>query len=699
MHYSRMLLVSVFAAILSAGLVPEAESRFAGRARLYSPSRTYEPGYDRIYEPGYGRSYQFNSRQLQELLRDNPVLIWSLPKGVEQITVSPQGDLVARDRDGQWWKFHEQRWIKIDPSVRSSRNLMREQFDDRVHPIPEEHFSRRRYDLWYKYGPGEWLHAPRSSESPLDFRFREHLNLNPESRRGGLLGSGGSPQSQARSVDRSVTELIALGQYATALAHIEGAYRKNQTIGSRQDATLRLCEYVSRFHLAREDRAYQFQIGLRYLNEREFLLSATDSSTRAQLLVAEQQILKLLAENAGRAAEGKLGTSNQPAVLDTWESGGQDYITLATTGGSGGGKGRPPVLVSPMPEEPKREPKRDGGTRRSDERGQFNAGIHTITFMAGRFLVLDLHKARAEHEKRVTQIIQKNSTNEMQLFNVTRVKGGYEVEFPNGKISVNEEEVKRLRAGQPLSEDHALVQRLAVQTGAAVLLNTRVLEWDKKGRQQAQRFAFALSRQATAKVYRDVFTAQTPDKVAQLNARTVGSPSDYVAIVADKSFKVKDFGIVQDLESSLRDAGVAVHRFRRGEAKAFNVGVNKNVLIITANSDKQLKAFIDELGRAGVLRDNYIILVACEAPATMDVLERINQLHGAKATYTYEGKIDYPNAMEFVERLSKELISIDPASAFTDEIRRFTIDSKLNGMWVVSEVKKAIRSQREFPYA
>jgi hypothetical protein len=170
---------------------------------------------------------------------------------------------------------------------------------------------------------------------------------------------------------------------------------------------------------------------------------------------------------------------------------------------------------------------------------------------------------------------------------------------------------------------------------------------------------------------------RTGSIVGNLSAHAVGGASDYVAIVADDSFKVTDYKIVQNVRRSLTTAGIAIQKGLKGNNKG------KNVILITAHSDQQFAQFVDALGGADSFRGSYVIINSCETSVTRRIAEKITGQFGAKAAFVYEGTIPAEKVSDVIETMAKT-VKAKSHDRLVDFLRRLTKEQGLTGIWSVS---------------
>jgi len=113
-----------------------------------------------------------------------------------------------------------------------------------------------------------------------------------------------------------------------------------------------------------------------------------------------------------------------------------------------------------------------------------------------------------------------------------------------------------------------------------------------------------------------------------------------VAVVADDSFQVKDYRIIQNVKAELASAGIKTIRFTGTEKPEWQGTNSKAMIVITGHIDAQLANFVRELGDKGYFTNNFVVFNSCRAPLTRTLIDEINSKYGAAATFAYDKKID-----------------------------------------------------------
>jgi hypothetical protein len=219
-----------------------------------------------------------------------------------------------------------------------------------------------------------------------------------------------------------------------------------------------------------------------------------------------------------------------------------------------------------------------------------------------------------------------------------------------------------------------------------VMLDTRLHDKSKSSAYRSLVFNLTNSM-PEARIYKDLFTKETLSKTVSLSERPQGTPNDYVAIIADESFRVTDWNAIQDITSELADAGVQVLSYRHEKVFLPTDGRPKNVIVVTAHSDQQLAKFVDSLGEMGAFRGNYILFNSCGTRLTGSLVEKINQQYGAIATYSYDDVIDRGRVQDFVYELTDAVRNqTEPWRGLSGLVQQLTRKNGLRGIWTVSQL-------------
>jgi hypothetical protein len=303
-------------------------------------------------------------------------------------------------------------------------------------------------------------------------------------------------------------------------------------------------------------------------------------------------------------------------------------------------------------------------------------------------------EAKAAYRRFVDTRLVDYSSSEMALFDIQKDGDSFTVSFAKPgadktgdpaaalqRFTLQSAEMKALGAGGALPAGHPMSPFIDQLKDAALVEYSNPFmsaDNDNEFRASADQFSFGLQRTLPERqVYRDSLSDQTKSIVSNLGTHLVGDASDYVAIIADDSFKVTDYKIVQNIRSSLAQAGIPIQKGIQGNNKG------KNVILVTAHSDEQFAKFVDALGGAESFKDSYVIINSCETAVTRRIAEKITGQFGAKAAFVYEGKIPAENVSEMIEAMAKT-VKEKSKEKLVDFLRALTAAQGLTGIWSVS---------------
>jgi hypothetical protein len=273
----------------------------------------------------------------------------------------------------------------------------------------------------------------------------------------------------------------------------------------------------------------------------------------------------------------------------------------------------------------------------------------------------------------------------MRLFTVNNFGSGYEIDLGRQTIPITQSEHSKLQKGIPLPEDHPLTKELqAVSNSQALVMYSHPLMLRKGPLQtKADDFAFVLAKAYPGtRIYRDPYSRKTPEMVADLQRFTVSGPRDVYAVVADDSFGVQDYKIVQNIRTDLEKAGVTIFSFTQASQPVWGQGKGKGLIVITGHIDAQLARFVAALGEKGYFEGNYVVFSSCRSPLTRTLISKVNTTFKAAATFSFDSKIKVASVEEFLVDFTSKLQTESPIE-FDSTLRRSLKGVRLNGIWTV----------------
>jgi hypothetical protein len=122
--------------------------------------------------------------------------------------------------------------------------------------------------------------------------------------------------------------------------------------------------------------------------------------------------------------------------------------------------------------------------------------------------------------------------------------------------------------------------------------------------------------------------------ISTLNSlSTIRGPHDVAVYRPDeKAFGTKDFGVIDNIDDVLKEAGVSP-----------NFGIQPveqaNVLVITVHNEEKSRRYMDALGRAGSLRGKDLLLLTCFLEGNEEFIRHLIYEYGAKSVTSYATKI------------------------------------------------------------
>lgn len=291
-------------------------------------------------------------------------------------------------------------------------------------------------------------------------------------------------------------------------------------------------------------------------------------------------------------------------------------------------------------------------------------------------------RAAAKYLEFIKNRLAALSTDNVRFFHYAGSKEGGQLDLSGKSIALTAEEQKTIADGRPLPEGHLLSREL--ETADPLVLFTSPLQENAGDLQKvADDFAFSLRRAyPRAKIFRDPVTDRTVENVREVGTLSITDPAEIRVVIAEETFNVKDFKIVQNMRELLEQAKFDVQVFKAGETLRWKRSTSKGVIVITAHSDKKLANFVDALGNAGVLRNNVVILNSCRTSVTREVISKVNSEYGAIGTYAYGGKIDVRALKMALHEYCKWAVE-NASAGFPAALEESLAKSNLQGIWTI----------------
>ena len=286
---------------------------------------------------------------------------------------------------------------------------------------------------------------------------------------------------------------------------------------------------------------------------------------------------------------------------------------------------------------------------------------------------------------RLKEEFARNSTSEAKLLAV--MPAGTDVLMTDGAVTLRFSplEWRLLLRGHPLPDRPDLTNWLHyLRAQALVVYSHPMMLCAGPYRDLADGFCFGFQKAyPQLRVYRDPFSATTAKRAEALNHLDLGRPSDYVAVIAEDSFRVVDANVIQDIRGVLTNAGIEVATYRKTSAFTWRATGSKGVIVITGHSSDELAAFIKDLGDSGALRGNFVIFNSCQTAVTRELATRMVEDYGAQAVFVHRGIIRAATVQALMVDFAKSLKQ--PGSqALPDRLRSLLNAHGLGGVWTIS---------------
>ena len=299
--------------------------------------------------------------------------------------------------------------------------------------------------------------------------------------------------------------------------------------------------------------------------------------------------------------------------------------------------------------------------------------------------LLDPIKAASDFRNFSRRAVIEKSTAEMRLLGVHSYDGKYEVDFGDETYAVSNSEYQGLTKGQQLTSAHPLHRAIAeTPIDQAIVLYTHPLALKYNPLQtRADTFLFSLQRAYPGRsIYRDPYSERTPFLARQLKTYALPDNKDLFAVVAEDSFEVKDFKIVQNIKDDLVKAGVTIISFTKTQQPSWTNGQGKAVIVITGHIDQNLARFVSALGERGYFEGNYVVFNSCRSPLSRMLVNRISSRYKAAAAFSFDSKIQTASVEDFLIELTQANAADKPVS-FDNRVREAAQKAKLNGIWTI----------------
>lgn len=421
---------------------------------------------------------------------------------------------------------------------------------------------------------------------------------------------------------------------------------------------------------------------------------------------------------ADEAASGRYGIDIKKLFRARWNDGDSSYLVLGNgefgtpsasesvvieySGGSGGAL--PPTGKVFGFDEWDDDPEKIFGfpitSSKSKEltHNDKQAALRAITVN-----LIGLDEVKSLHRKFVQRFMDHESNPFMELFDIERTADGINVVIGEERaralgiadvIPVRSEELSGLQQGKALADNEDLRKLLGngegkksfvafsspldLQSPADLVFQTEV--------------SFALQKSfPNSRILRDRYTKRTRTNVQHLGQEKLGAGKHYLALVAKKSFDVKEQNAINDISEDLEDAGVRVVDVDLGEA--IPEDPRDKVIVITGHSDEKLSEYIDYLGNNGVFKNKIVMLNSCNKELTPAMVERITGAYGAKGVLMHEGLVHTGKLSNFYRDFSAAFASSD-GDDLIGVVKGLMQKEELNVIWSIC--KNWLRENRTY---
>ena len=298
----------------------------------------------------------------------------------------------------------------------------------------------------------------------------------------------------------------------------------------------------------------------------------------------------------------------------------------------------------------------------------------------GRVELLD---AEPVFEAHLRSVLSRNSTADFRLVNVMRSDDSFTLQFADRSVELTADDVRSLHLGVALPNEHGLTEVLRSSDAPIVVYSHPLMHEGSHYLREAEKIAFAIQESyPTARVYRDDFDeVTTPAKVRAIEDLRVAGPERLVALIAEGSFRVEDWRVLQNAQDELEDLGVEVVRWTSGAT--WEQGADRTVIVISGHIDEAMERFVEELGQAGVLERNYVVFASCYEDLSSTLIRRMNTNYRAAGTFRFDGAINAHDVGAAVVDLAERLRHGQGSVGFAPTLGRAIRGARLRGVWTV----------------
>jgi len=295
--------------------------------------------------------------------------------------------------------------------------------------------------------------------------------------------------------------------------------------------------------------------------------------------------------------------------------------------------------------------------------------------------VIDPVKADREFLEYCKYEMRKYSNGYIELVTAIKTFDGYRMLIAGQVLEMSARDMRNLRAGKPLSKQNVLSSILPTFSGNLVFWRNPLMQKSSGELRNVEELAFGIQRaypQIT--VSRSSLDPQKAvERINALNSYTIDSPDD-VLVVLDRTSRITDYKIVDNLRPLLADAGISMVEYSPGVKMVTTK--KKAVIVITGHMNKALKDLVRELCKDGYFAGNFVLLNSCNDPKGMGarLIEELLAGCGAQAVMRYRGKITTQVVGDILTRIAWSMKSGTPTSLH--DLQLIGISSKTSGIFV-----------------
>jgi hypothetical protein len=300
----------------------------------------------------------------------------------------------------------------------------------------------------------------------------------------------------------------------------------------------------------------------------------------------------------------------------------------------------------------------------------------------------DIWQWQAEREARMT--IDTFSDDTLHVGAIFLRTNGVDITLPNETIHISAEELELIVRGEQLNSRHSLSRRMKDTKHIPLIIykHARMRKYNNY-LSIVDLIVYGMGKAyPDALLFREPLNETTTDRVKAIAGMRARGSDKVSIMMAEKGFAVVDWNVIQDIKPALIEHGFTSDSFTVVKP-GVDVSLTEDgrvVVVITGHINEALETFIDELGRAGVFKNNYIILNTCNQRPTRGLTERVCEKYGAIGVFSFQGdehgKIYAHAVADYLVDLAKELKKRRKHNLY-HLLHRLIRKHGLNGIWTV----------------